>query len=211
MNPINPTNPINKGIESILPLTEEQRPALDSEMGNCLVSAGAGSGKTRVLIARFAELVFTGKARVKEVLAITLTEKAASEMKYRLIDVFEKAGREDLRREVEEAYVATMHSFASRLLKEYALEIGVDPETGKVDLDRMTTGISASTRGVILKVRNIIFALCEEKEGAISVDEDLKPKVFDKGITEIKLEEAIDKLKRAGDIFEPKKGWLQKI
>ncbi len=97
------------------------------------------------------------------------------------------------------------------LLKYCMNEIGVDPETGRVDLDRMTTGISASTRGVILEVRNIIFALCEEKEGAISIDEDLKPKVFDKGVTEQKLEEAIDKLKRGGDIFEPKKGWLQKI
>ncbi len=90
-------------------------------------------------------------------------------------------------------------------------EIGVDPETGKVDLDRMTTGISASTRGRILEVRNIIFELCEEMQGAISIEDDLKPKVFDKGVTEQKLEEAIDKLKRSGDIFEPKKGWLQKI
>jgi replicative DNA helicase Mcm len=97
------------------------------------------------------------------------------------------------------------------LLKGCMAEIGVDPETGKVDMDRITTGITASVRSRILEVRNVVFEMCEEKQGPISIEEDLKPKVFDKGITEQKLEEAIDKLKRSGDIFEPKKGWLQKI
>ena len=97
------------------------------------------------------------------------------------------------------------------VLKGCMAEIGVDPETGKVDMDRITTGLTASTRGRILEVRNTIFELCDEKDGPISVEEDLKPKVFDKGVTEQKLEEAIEKLKRSGDIFEPKKGWLQKI
>ncbi|MBL7059245.1 ATP-binding protein [Candidatus Pacearchaeota archaeon] len=100
---------------------------------------------------------------------------------------------------------------AIALLKGCMAEIGVDPETGKVDMDRITTGLTASTRGRILEVRNTIFELCDEKDGPISVEEDLKPKVFDKGVTEQKLEEAIEKLKRSGDIFEPKKGWLQKI
>ena len=100
---------------------------------------------------------------------------------------------------------------AISLLRYCMNEIGVDPETGKVDLDRMTTGISASARGRIIEVRNIIFALCESKDGPISIEEDVKPQVFDKGITEQKLDEAIEKLKRGGDIFEPKKGWVQKI
>jgi len=100
---------------------------------------------------------------------------------------------------------------AIALMRHCMNEVGIDPETGKIDIDRMTTGISASTRGRMLEVRNIIFALCEEKQGPIHVEEDLKPKVFDKGITEQKLDEAIDALKRGGDIFEPKKGWLQKI
>jgi replicative DNA helicase Mcm len=100
---------------------------------------------------------------------------------------------------------------AVALLKGCMSEIGMDPETGQIDMDRITTGITASTRGRILQVRDIIFQLCEEKQGAISIEDDLKPKVFDKGLTEQKLDEAVDKLKRSGDIFEPKKGWLQKI
>ncbi|MBI5797269.1 hypothetical protein HZA98_00005, partial [Candidatus Woesearchaeota archaeon] len=47
--------------------------------------------------------------------------------------------------------------------------------------------------------------------GPISIEDDLKPRVFEKGITERKLDEAIDALKRSGDFYEPKKGWLQKI
>ena len=100
---------------------------------------------------------------------------------------------------------------AINLLKYCMSEIGVDPETGKLDMDRISTGITASTRGRMLQVRDVIFELCEAKQGPISVDDDLKPKVFEQGVTEQKLDEAIDKLKRSGDIFEPKKGWLQKI
>jgi replicative DNA helicase Mcm len=97
------------------------------------------------------------------------------------------------------------------LVKHCLSEVGMDPETGQIDIDRINSGITASTRGAILQVRDIIFDLCEQKQGAISVNEDLKPKVFEKGITEQKLEESISKLKRSGDIFAPKNGYLQKI
>jgi len=97
------------------------------------------------------------------------------------------------------------------LVKHCLSEIGMDPETGQIDIDRIGSGITASTRGKILQVRDIIFEMCEQKQGAISVEEDLKPKVFEKGVTEQKLDEAISKLKRSGDIFEPKRGFLQKI
>ncbi|MFH1972414.1 MAG: ATP-binding protein [archaeon] len=97
------------------------------------------------------------------------------------------------------------------LVKHCLTEVGMDPETGQIDIDRMSTGITASTRGKILLVRDIIFDLCDSKEGAVSIDDDLKPRVFEKGVTEQKLDEAISKLKRSGDIFEPKKGYVQKI
>jgi DNA replicative helicase MCM subunit Mcm2 (Cdc46/Mcm family) len=101
---------------------------------------------------------------------------------------------------------------AIALLKGCMNEIGIDPDTGKVDIDRMTTGISASARGRIIDVREVLFQLSEEKMGGpISIEDDLKPKVFEKGITERKLEEAIEALKKNGDFFEPKKGWIQKI
>jgi len=97
------------------------------------------------------------------------------------------------------------------LVKHCLSEVGMDPETGQIDIDRLNTGITASTRGKILQVRDIIFELCEKKQGAVSIDEDLKPVVFSKGVTEQKLDEALSKLKRTGDIFEPKRGFVQKI
>ncbi len=100
---------------------------------------------------------------------------------------------------------------AIALLRSCMNEIGIDPETGQIDIDRVTTGVTASARGRILQVREVIFALCEEKQGPVHVEEELKPRVFDKGITEQKLDDAIEALKRSGDIFEPKKGWVQKI
>lgn len=101
---------------------------------------------------------------------------------------------------------------AINLLKGCLNEVGIDPDTGKIDIDRMTTGISASARGATVNVREILYALSDEKEGGpINIEEDLKPKVFEKGITEKKLEEAIDLLKRGGDFYEPKHGWLQKV
>ena len=100
---------------------------------------------------------------------------------------------------------------AVSLLKGRLTELGMDPESGTIDIDRMTSGTTASTRNAIITVREVIFGLCEEKDGAVSIEDDVKPKVFAKGVTEAKLEEAVNKLKKSGDLFEPKRGWLQKI
>ncbi len=125
-----------------------------------------------------------------------------------IVRLAEASARVKLKKNVEEEDALR----AIALMKWCMTEVGMDPETGKIDIDRMTTGISASTRGRIIDVKEVLYALSEEKQGGpISIEDDLKPKVFEKGITEKKLEEAIDMLKRAGDFYEPKKGWLQKI
>ncbi len=100
---------------------------------------------------------------------------------------------------------------AVSLLKGRLTELGLDPESGTIDIDRMTSGTTASTRNAIISVREVIFGLCDSKDGAVSIEDDVKPAVFAKGVTEAKLEEAIGKLKKSGDLFEPKRGWLQKI
>src|SRR3989344_2526882 len=125
-----------------------------------------------------------------------------------IVRLAEASARVKLKKNVEEEDALR----AIALMKWCMTEVGMDPETGKIDIDRMTTGISASTRGRIIDVKEVLYALSEEKQGGpISIEDDLKPKVFEKGITEKKLEEAIDMLKRTGDFYEPKKGWLQKI
>ena len=65
-------------------LKKEQLEAITFEQGNILVSASAGSGKTFVMIERLIRLVKEGKAQINEILAVTYTEAAASEMKEKL-------------------------------------------------------------------------------------------------------------------------------
>jgi len=88
--------------------------------------AGPGSGKTRVLVERFAWLAGT-TARPEAILAITFTEKAAQEIKSRLVQHFTERGNDDLRRRVERAQVSTIHGFCNGVLNEFALDAGLDP------------------------------------------------------------------------------------
>jgi ATP-dependent helicase/nuclease subunit A len=94
-----------------------------SEIGQSLViSAGAGSGKTSVLVQRYLNMVSAGYA-LSEILAVTFTDKAASEMKQRVFEALGESNRSDL----QSLQISTMHSFCSRLLKENALAAEVDP------------------------------------------------------------------------------------
>ena len=97
-------------------LNEEQKaPVLDTE-GAVLVLAGAGSGKTRVLTARIAYLVEEKGVSPENVLAITFTNKAANEMKERLLSVTE-AGR---------MWVCTIHSMCVKILRTFAEKRGLN-------------------------------------------------------------------------------------
>jgi len=91
------------------------------------VSAGAGSGKTSVLVERFLYAVTEKKIPPDRILAITFTDKAANQMKSRLVDACEERGLVEFRREIENAAISTIHSFCARLLKENPIESGLDP------------------------------------------------------------------------------------
>jgi len=108
-------------------LTSSQHRAIESADSELCVTAGAGSGKTRVLVERFTRLVLEERVPVEAILAITYTEKAAAEMKGRIAEAFEKVGKGEERRAVEFAYITTIDSFCARLLRENALEAEVDP------------------------------------------------------------------------------------
>jgi len=111
-----------------LELTKMQAAAVRASGKNILVSAGAGTGKTRVLVERFLHFVTGGEALVTEILALTFTDKAASEMKKRISDRFGDLGLESARHDLESAYISTIHSFAARVLREHPLEAGLDPD-----------------------------------------------------------------------------------
>ncbi len=109
-------------------LTPGQKTAVTTADRNVLVSAGAGTGKTSVLVERFLHFVTVLNVPVTEILALTYTEKAANEMKRRIMKKFAEMGRERDRRGLEAAYISTIHAFCARLLREHPFEAGVDPD-----------------------------------------------------------------------------------
>lgn len=96
-------------------------------------------------------------------------------------------------------------------LLQYSLEqVGLDPDTGKIDIDRITTGITTSERSKIVVVKEILNNL-EEQEGKTISMESIIAAGEEKGLSEDAIEETIEKLKRSGDLFEPKRGYVSKI
>ncbi len=107
--------------------------------------------------------------------------------------------------EVVEKYDARV---AIDLLIHCLKEVGVDPETGEMDIDRIEVGITSNQRDKIRTLMEIISHLAQEEGGAIPV-EDVIATAEQKGIEEV--DETIKKLKREGEIFEPRQGYIQKI
>jgi DNA helicase II / ATP-dependent DNA helicase PcrA len=102
-------------------LNPEQRRAVCHGEGPLLVVAGAGTGKTQVITRRIAWLIGTRRARPSEILALTFTDKAAEEMQTR-VDQLVPYGYTD-------AAVSTFHAFGDRLVREFALELGLPTDT----------------------------------------------------------------------------------
>src|SRR5271167_4978013 len=100
-------------------LTPAQKNAVERTGQDVCVVAGPGSGKTRVLIERFAWVVEEQRVDPSRILAITFTEKAATEIKQRLIARF--VADPPLREQIERAWVSTIDGFCARLLREHAL------------------------------------------------------------------------------------------
>jgi len=110
-------------------LSGEQAAAVTEASTAFVLSAGAGSGKTRVLTERYAVAVEAGgRSAFDSTLAITFTEKAAGELWERVRSRVEAAGGSALSDGIESAWISTIHSMCSRFLRRHALEIGIDPQ-----------------------------------------------------------------------------------
>ena len=101
---------------------------------NITVTAGAGTGKTRILIERFIHILLTEDVDIKEVLAITFTDKAAAEMMERVANSIDellnsksvdinKAKLFQIKNRLSSAHISTIHAFCSRLLRENPIEL----------------------------------------------------------------------------------------
>ena len=118
--------------------TPQQQEAISTLDRNVSVSAGAGSGKTRVLVERFLKILQERKATAQEILAITFTRKAAREMRERVqkgildrlgaaAEPEEKAYWQEQLQLADRAPITTIDSFCSQVLRENPVEAGLDP------------------------------------------------------------------------------------
>src|SRR3990167_1505895 len=99
---------------------------------------------------------------------------------------------------------------AIRLLKHCLMQVGFDYETGKIDIDRIYTGITAATRSKIAVIREIISNI--EGTGIKTIPiEQIVDEALKKGIYQSSVEEVLEKMKKEGLIFEPKRSFIQKI
>src|SRR5579863_9333363 len=109
-------------------LNPEQRLAVETLDGPVLVLAGAGTGKTRVLTVRIAHILATGRARPGEILAVTFTNKAAREMKYRVGEIVGHV--------VEGMpWLGTFHSIGVKILRRHAELVGLKSDFTILDVD----------------------------------------------------------------------------
>jgi DNA helicase-2/ATP-dependent DNA helicase PcrA len=108
-------------------LNPPQKEAVDHTEGPLLVLAGAGTGKTRVLTARIANIINLGLARPYEILAVTFTNRAANEMRERVMTA--------LQRDVEGLWLGTFHSLGLKMLRRYGEEVGLRENFTILDQD----------------------------------------------------------------------------
>ena len=113
-------------MNSTIDLNENQQLAVNHFDGPCLVIAGAGSGKTRVLTRRIIELIKKG-VRPQNILAITFTNKAAGEMRERLYNSHTN--------NVEDVFVGTFHSFGLKVIRENLEKLNLDRNFTILDSD----------------------------------------------------------------------------
>src|SRR3989338_10264117 len=123
-------------------LTPQQLAVVNAPNTDIIVSAGAGSGKTTVLVERYIHLVMAEQAPPSQILALTFTEKAAHEMERRIFARLKEC-RQFLR---ENCRVSTIHSFCYRFLRQYGPERWVSSRIfsegdSRLQLDTLLRGV----------------------------------------------------------------------
>lgn len=116
-------------------LTDEQQLAVEAKTDSAvMVIAGAGSGKTELMAIRVLWLVANGYARPEEILGLTFTRKAASELSRRIINGLSDLNRtefwpESLKDGFANPVISTYNAYANTLFRDYALQLGYEPES----------------------------------------------------------------------------------
>lgn len=117
--------------------TPNQRESVECLSQPLLLCAGAGSGKTFTLQNRIAYALCpesgSGVESIDQILAITFTKKAAAEIKGRVRSALRSEGMMEEALRADAAWISTIHGMCSRILKEHALELGIDPDFEMLD------------------------------------------------------------------------------
>lgn len=161
-------------------LTEQQQKALDLSK-HIVVTANAGSGKTFILTKRFLETVVKKDLRFNEIVAITFTEKAASELISKISSALDNeiknatnpeaiSNLKKFREYILSAKISTIHAFCFDILKEFPVEASIDPGTEIIDDFRKKDLISKCVEDTLV-----------EKISAVDVQNLLR--MFDKDYT----------------------------
>ncbi|MEM7465823.1 MAG: DNA helicase II [Pseudomonadota bacterium] len=153
-------------------LNTAQRDAVTTDTPQTLVLAGAGSGKTRVLVHRIAWCLETGMASPHGILAVTFTNKAAAEMRGRIESL--------LKRPVGGMWVGTFHGIAHRLLRAHYQEADLPEQFQIIDSDDQLRVIKRTLRGMNLDESEWPAKECQWFIGA-QKDEGLRPDHIDDG------------------------------
>lgn len=188
--------------------TKEQAQAIWERDTDILVSAGAGAGKTRVLVNRIAELITDPDTPVlaDQILVMTFTNAAAQEMRDRISKELSARLSEDpenagLRRQIRlirQADISTIHSFCSRLLRTHFQEIGLDPSFRIGDQEEL-----------YLLAHQALEETIEEAYQRGDKDFLALTEAFVPGKDDYRLEEIIESLYKFSRGFPDGRGWFR--
>lgn len=151
-------------------LNDKQLEAVEHKDGPCLVLAGAGSGKTKVLTQRIINLIDSGVSPYN-ILAITFTNKAAKEMRNRV--------ENELGSITDSIFIGTFHSFGLRILRENYIDIGYTSNITILDTDDAKAIVKRIFKEngydpAKYEIRTIINKISSAKNDGISPDEYTK-------------------------------------
>jgi replicative DNA helicase Mcm len=100
---------------------------------------------------------------------------------------------------------------AIKLLKYYLEQVGLDEETGEIDIDKISGKIKSSQRNKIFLVRDAIYALSKEMGEAESIPIEKVEGKLEGKLSAEEIDDSIERLRREGAVFQPKKGFVQKV
>jgi ATP-dependent helicase/nuclease subunit A len=113
--------------------TPEQRRAISLRDRDVFLEAGAGTGKTTVLVERYCDAVTEDEIGIDGVLAFTFTDRAAAQLRGRVRAELERRDLTELARDVDRAWISTIHAFCRRLLAAHSVAAGLDPRFRVLD------------------------------------------------------------------------------